>query len=66
MKIRVCGAGAQFICGVWPSRLPYSTDFFFILWYLYLSVVFHYKYQSYKYEDIQQFICRMVLSAEQL
>ena len=44
----VCGAGAQFICGVWPSRLPYST--IFILWYLYLSVVFHYKYQSYKYE----------------
>ena len=27
------------------SRLPYSTDFYF-----HLSVVFHDKYQSYKYE----------------
>ena len=27
-----------------------QLTFISILWYLYLSVVFHYKYQSYKYE----------------
>ena len=33
---------------------PTQLTLIFILWYLYLSVVFHDKYQSYKYEKIQQ------------
>ena len=33
---------------------PTQLTLIFILWYLYVSLVFHDKYQSYKYEKIQQ------------
>ena len=42
------------ICLLSPSRFSHSTDsYFHPLVFFYLSVVFHDKYQSYKYEQIQ-------------
>ena len=36
---------------------PTQLTLIFILWYLYLSVVFHDKYESYKYEKYSREIC---------
>ena len=49
------GTFQNFLCNL-PlpsSKVPSQLALIFILWYLYLSV-FHDKYQSYKYEKIQQ------------